>query len=85
MAIDSVIILATFLQELQCGSISLRNAVRLVDDGDYESLGIHFEVSPKSSEMVLEIHISKIKSVDTDENEIIKEAFEIWQYWQASH
>ncbi len=61
------------------------DVLRLVDNVDYDRLGIHFEVSPKNSDIVSEIHISKFKSIDTDEDEIIKEAFEIWQYWQANH
>lgn len=34
----------------------------IVEDNDFEQLGVHFEISPKGSNMVSEVHISRLKT-----------------------
>jgi len=53
-----------------------------IADNNFESEGIHFEISPQNSDMVLEVSISKLKNIE-DEDEAIQEAFELWRYWKT--
>jgi len=52
-----------------------------IADNNFESEGVHFGVSVKKSDMVFEVHISKLKNIAAGEDEATQEAFEIWQYW----
>lgn len=61
------------------------DVLRMADNNDFESQGIHFEVSPQKSDMVIETHISKLRNINAAENQTTREAFEIWEYWQARY
>ena len=52
------------------------------EEGDFDEISeLAFEVSPKGSELIMDVTISKLKNVKG--NKAVKEAFEIWNFWKS--
>ena len=50
--------------------------------GSFDEAIIVFEVNPQNMDIVFEIPISKLKNVTGEDR--IKEAFELWKFWNSN-
>ena len=54
------------------------------EEGDFAELSeISFEVSPKDSDLVMEIGVSKLKKIKGSKEN--KEVFELWDFWKSGN
>lgn len=54
------------------------------NEGDFDSRQeIAFQISPKKSEMIWDVGISKLKSIKA--NIAVRDAFEIWNFWESGN
>lgn len=51
------------------------------EEGDFDSTGILFEISPKGMDMVIELSITKLQNIKG--GKLVLDTFKIWDFWKS--